>query len=1131
MGAAINMNTTHARRRRDSDEHKIALMMLLRPSSRRRRRRMGFASSCLPLLLLLLLLRGGGVNAKKNNLQHSTNVFGWQRSSSRQLQQQQQQQHLLRNRRHALQSSPGPTITSTSRLRRSQNVFGWQTTTTAKNIQSRRGSSSSSGNNHNNRRSIINTGSNNNNNNNEDANNTNYNNEKAQHKQQKNIVVVSPGNHIKLQPRKKELWLPWPLGSLRNDYYKFASEQRDGHSTQQDERFQSSQQQKRLRNYYSDNNEGYQEQEPNNVFDQGREWAMRLLQRGESMIRGTIIGGGGNVNESEVENEQPQQQQQGYWIKDTTTPMATASATMSNKKDSSKSKNSRRGENDGNDKNSSSTNTDSSSSSDRDILFQYLKLQASIRLRQLGYVGSDFSVHLPPASPTLLLLYMLPRKQDPLRRLVKFTMTSAAVSWMHSEATKYRRLAPLPVMKGCNVREPNLPPFLPEERVEEDDYDKKKMSGEVMIEKKKNEGSSGSSGSKSKSKAAKEEEEEKVNKSNDDPASGVDSSSSSTHHGWDLKSFGTISSAYRTWLEGYNSRNEQSYHQRRKRTQETLLALRNSSNSTTKSSSSSSSDAAATTTTGYALVTGASRGIGRAIAVELARYNIPLILVARDVDKLSVVAKDIETHYGIPCRILQADLTSPDCASRIHAATTKAGLDVDILINNAGVCTHGDLIDGDVGDALRMIQLNVGSVVELSRLYGKNMKDRRRGRILFVSSMSGAMPGCPSVAVYAATKSFEKSLASSLGRELERFGVGVTCLLPGAVKDTSFASTSAVEDAACFHFPGYAKTPELVASEGIKGLMLGYPEVYPGWQNRLFVKMGLPMLPSRVSTMIGELAWNPWQWGDAVPQRSGGNQVTEKVTVEEDTTSSSAASSQHASSLTWKFRRSPSNQMQLPELPKETKKSAPEIIAESQEPHFVDTTAANLVPNDESTLSESDGSKTDKPPRGGMAEDAGEPTESKTSATGSTTDEAGNGDKAASQLLKEKSAPPAKGKEDSSENKLDHQKEDAFFIESTSDVSPQPMSSVLPLPPAKPDNLLTTQPSTPQLGFFDKDKNSQDKLLQNDGKDKSEEKTPTNAEHDATIDIFPSMLDSQDYDFRDRRLDYMKLSSGKSGRS
>ena len=1065
---AVNSNTARAIRRRDSDDNIIRALMLLRQSRRRQGERTAvLARSTLFLPLVLLLL--GGVNAK-NNLLRSENVFGWQKPSSRQL----QQQHLSRSKRHLLQSSPGPTVT-TSPLRRSSNVFGWQ-----KQI------SSSSSTSNRNKRSIINVS---NNNNIEDGNTKNYSDEKdGKNKQQLNIV--SP--NIKLQPRKKELWLPWPLGTLRNDFYKFASEQRDSQSAQRRQQLQ--QQQKRLRNYYSD--EDYQEP---NVFNQGREWASRMLQRGESMLKGTI---GGNVNGEEVENRP---QQSGYWIKDTTTPMATASATMS-KKDS-KNKNSRRrkvGEN--NDNNSPSKG----GSSDRDILFQYLKLQASIRLRQLGYVGSDFSVHLPPASPALLLLYMLPKKQDPLRRLVKFTMTTAAVSWMHSEATKYRRLAPLPVMKGCNVRQPNLPPFLPEERVE----DEKKLS-EVLIEK--NTENSSSDG-KIKSKAAKEEDKvSKKDKSNDDDS---DDSSSSTQHGWDLKSFGTISSAYRTWLEAHNSRKEQSYHQRRKRAQETLLALRNSSNSTK-----SSSDA----NTGYALVTGASRGIGRAIAVELARYNIPLILVARDLEKLSVVAKDIETHYGIPCRILQADLTSPDCASRIHAATTNAGLDVDILINNAGVCTHGDLIDGDVVDALRMIQLNVGSVVELSRLYGKNMKDRRRGRILFVSSMSGAMPGCPSVAVYAATKSFEKSLASSLGRELERYGVGVTCLLPGAVEDTSFASASGVEDAACFHFPGYAKTPELVAGEGIKGLMLGYPEVYPGWQNSFFVKMGLPMLPSRVSMLLGEWAWNPWQWGDAMPQRRGVNLVADKVRTDEDPTPP-AASSQHASSLTWKFRRPSSNQMQLPDVPKETKKNASQVHSVLPTPQFVDATASNLVPNEESLPSESEECKTEQHHQEDIPNEANEPKNSKSSVAESTTDEANNGDKRDALLLKEKPDNPAKDEEENPQNNPDPQKKDAFFIGNTSDVSPaQPMSSVLPLPPPKSEDSSTTPSATPLLGFFDKDKAlDSNSPLENDSEDQNEKKMPSNAKIDATVEIFPSMLDSDDYDFRDRRLDYTKLSFGKS---
>ena len=176
---------------------------------------------------------------------------------------------------------------------------------------------------------------------------------------------------------------------------------------------------------------------------------------------------------------------------------------------------------------------------------------------------------------------------------------------------------------------------------------------------------------------------------------------------------------------------------------------------------------------GYALVTGASRGIGRAFAVELARWDIPLILVARDEEKLKEVASEIEMAYGVNCCVIPADLSQPDVANQIFEATENAGLKVDILVNNAGVCNTGDLIDGDEVDIGNMINVNIGSVTNLSYLYGKCMKRRRRGRILFVSSVVGAAPGGPGVAAYSATKAYEKSLAQSMGIELEKYGVGV----------------------------------------------------------------------------------------------------------------------------------------------------------------------------------------------------------------------------------------------------------------------------------------------------------------------------------------------------------------------
>ncbi len=267
---------------------------------------------------------------------------------------------------------------------------------------------------------------------------------------------------------------------------------------------------------------------------------------------------------------------------------------------------------------------------------------------------------------------------------------------------------------------------------------------------------------------------------------------------------------------------------------------------------------------GYALITGASRGIGRAFAIELARYEIPLILIARDEQKLKALAIDIQTAYGVPCIVIKADLSKRNTAQYIYETTKKAGLKVDILINNAGVCKTKDIVLSNEDDIQRMMDINVASTTMLSHLYAKEMKDARRGRILFVSSMVGAVPSGPGVATYAATKAYEKSLAQSMGRELERYGVGVTCLMPGAVKDTSFALRSDANEATCFKVPFYPLKAQSVASTGVRALLhSGDGEVIPGWPNRLFLKILMPVLPPRLTSSIVALAWSPFRlpWG------------------------------------------------------------------------------------------------------------------------------------------------------------------------------------------------------------------------------------------------------------------------------
>jgi short chain dehydrogenase len=156
-----------------------------------------------------------------------------------------------------------------------------------------------------------------------------------------------------------------------------------------------------------------------------------------------------------------------------------------------------------------------------------------------------------------------------------------------------------------------------------------------------------------------------------------------------------------------------------------------------------------------------------------------------------------------------------------------------------------------------MLSVNVQAVTTLTHLFGRDMKERRRGRILMVSSVNGAVSGIPTVSVYTATKAFERTLATSLAREMEPYGVGVTCLLPGAVRDTDFRERSNAKDALCWKIPFYLKSPAQVAEMGVRALLMGQPEVTPGWLNRVFLKVVQPAIPSRMHSLVAEILWNP----------------------------------------------------------------------------------------------------------------------------------------------------------------------------------------------------------------------------------------------------------------------------------
>jgi short-subunit dehydrogenase len=186
----------------------------------------------------------------------------------------------------------------------------------------------------------------------------------------------------------------------------------------------------------------------------------------------------------------------------------------------------------------------------------------------------------------------------------------------------------------------------------------------------------------------------------------------------------------------------------------------------------------------WALVTGASAGIGVALARELAARGAKLILTARRRDRLESFAAELNAK-GTETRIVLADLNDPAAPQQIYDATEGAGLPVDILINNAGLGQFGAFERSPIEQELSQVRVNCEAVVRLSRLFVPHMVERRRGWVLILASTASFQP-VPYLATYAATKVFDRFFALGLAAEVARFGVKVTALCPGGTQSEFF---------------------------------------------------------------------------------------------------------------------------------------------------------------------------------------------------------------------------------------------------------------------------------------------------------------------------------------------------------
>lgn len=179
-----------------------------------------------------------------------------------------------------------------------------------------------------------------------------------------------------------------------------------------------------------------------------------------------------------------------------------------------------------------------------------------------------------------------------------------------------------------------------------------------------------------------------------------------------------------------------------------------------------------------ALVTGASSGIGKAYAQCLAKEGINLVVVARRLSNLEQLATDLNEQFGVSVHCIAQDLSEPDAAEKVVEALGDAGVEVDILINNAGFGAHGNFSEIPLERQLAMINLSCRLPVALTHKLLVGMKMRGRGAIIFLSSQVGAMP-VPFMATYSATKAFPLFLGESLYGELAGTGIDVLAVLPG----------------------------------------------------------------------------------------------------------------------------------------------------------------------------------------------------------------------------------------------------------------------------------------------------------------------------------------------------------------
>jgi short-subunit dehydrogenase len=247
----------------------------------------------------------------------------------------------------------------------------------------------------------------------------------------------------------------------------------------------------------------------------------------------------------------------------------------------------------------------------------------------------------------------------------------------------------------------------------------------------------------------------------------------------------------------------------------------------------------------YALVTGASSGIGYELAKLFARDGKNLVIVARSQDRLEELRTEIDDEYETTVIVLPKDLSNPNSPQEIFSELEKEAIKVDVLVNNAGFGIYGMFSDTDLQEELRMIQVNATSLIHLTKLFLKGMVDNGSGSILNVASVCSFL-STPLESVYCATKALVLHFSEALANELQGTGVSVTCLCPGLAR-TEFQKRAHMENSRI------AKRKMMdaatVAEAGYKALKRGKGIVIPGLEYK-FAPLFARVAPRNVVTRV-----------------------------------------------------------------------------------------------------------------------------------------------------------------------------------------------------------------------------------------------------------------------------------------